>query len=281
MLLRFAKLFAGTTYRRWRQPQFSDYAPGSASFYTSFEALLLEHPELWPTAEPPSLEALDLLRTEYDGLRQIVDDRHATRRLPYPEPYDLESLSSLLIYALVRIRKPKTVVETGVANGMSSFFILHALRLNSFGKLHSIDVSPDVGVLLDDDERAQWDLRVLARRCSSEDFRDAIADLPPIGMFLHDSDHSYFWQKMECQEASLRMAPDGLVLSDDMHLSLGFIDYCREGSVKLAALIAPPTMFGVALPPSRETDESRTARHRAVLAGSSALSLGLSKTRLV
>jgi hypothetical protein len=48
------------------------------------------------------------------------------------------------------------------------------------------------------------------------------------------------------------MASDGLVLSDDMDWSLGFIDYCREGSVKLAALIAPPTMFGVALPLRRE-----------------------------
>jgi predicted O-methyltransferase YrrM len=251
-MLRLAASVSGTTYRRWRRPQFSDYAPGSASFYTTYEELLLTHPELWPEAVPPSLEVLEELRAEYDSLRRIVDERHRSRKLSHPEPFDVKSISSVLIYALVRLRKPETVVETGVANGMSSFFILHALRLNGRGKLYSIDVSPEVGVLLDDGERAVWGLRVLPQRFGAEDFRRAIQDLPPISMFLHDSDHSYFWQKMECQQASLRMASDGLVLSDDMDWSLGFIDYCREGSVKLAALIAPPTMFGVALPLRRE-----------------------------
>jgi hypothetical protein len=194
---------------------------------------------------------LDDLRSEFDVLRRIVDERHATRKLSHPAPFDVKGFSSFLIFALVRIRKPKTVVETGVANGMSSFFILHALRLNASGTLFSIDISSDVGVLLDDDERSGWELRVLPQRFGPKDFRGTLAELPRIGMFLHDSDHSYLWQRMECEQASLRMASDGVVLSDDMDWSLGFIDFCRESNQKLAALIAPPTMFGVALPPTR------------------------------
>lgn len=262
LLLRFAKSASGTTYRRWRRPQFSDYPPGTASFYTSYEDLLLSHRELWPRSLRPSLEMLNELRSEFRSLQRIVDERHATRKLSHPQPFDVKGISSLLIYALVRIRKPETVVETGVANGMSSFFILHALRSNGSGKLYSIDISSDVGVLLDDDERAAWELRVLSGRFGVADFARALADLPPLDMFLHDSDHSYVWQKMECEQASLRMAPDGLVLSDDMDWSLGFIDYCRAANLKLAALIAPPTMFGIALPPSRRAAVDPVAGHR-------------------
>jgi len=260
LLLRFAKSASGTTYRRWRRPQFSDYPPGYASFYTSYEELLLKHPELWPAEVTPSLEALDRLRPEYDALRQMITERHRTRNLSHPTHFDLKTGSSLLIYALVRLRKPQTVVETGVANGLSSFFILHALRANGSGKLYSIDVSPDVGVLLDNDERSEWGLRILSQRFGTEDFPRAVADLPPIDLFLHDSDHSYAWQKMECEQASLRLALDGLVLSDDMDWSLGFIDYCRDASIKLAALIDPPTMFGVALPPARKPPETPAGR---------------------
>jgi predicted O-methyltransferase YrrM len=45
-----------------------------------------------------------------------------------------------LIYALVRSLKPSIVVETGVAGGMSSCYILKGLRDNNKGELFSIDL---------------------------------------------------------------------------------------------------------------------------------------------
>jgi predicted O-methyltransferase YrrM len=48
--------------------------------------------------------------------------------------------SGTALYVLVRIFKPEVVVETGVANGVSSSFILKALDQNSRGKLYSIDL---------------------------------------------------------------------------------------------------------------------------------------------
>ena len=44
------------------------------------------------------------------------------------------------LYWLVRIQKPKVVVETGVYRGISSAFILAALHDNGEGKLYSIDL---------------------------------------------------------------------------------------------------------------------------------------------
>ena len=44
-----------------------------------------------------------------------------------------------LLYAVCRLIRPRIVVETGVAAGVSSAFILKALEDNSYGILHSID----------------------------------------------------------------------------------------------------------------------------------------------
>ncbi len=50
-----------------------------------------------------------------------------------------EQLGSFL-YAIVRSLKPETVLETGVASGLASAYILLALRQNKKGKLYSIDL---------------------------------------------------------------------------------------------------------------------------------------------
>ena len=48
-------------------------------------------------------------------------------------------LKEVALYLLVRKYKPKVILETGVANGISTYFILKALHLNGSGKLISID----------------------------------------------------------------------------------------------------------------------------------------------
>lgn len=52
---------------------------------------------------------------------------------------------AISVYSLVLHIKPEIVVETGVSDGMSSFFILSALKENQKGNLYSIDL-PDVGM---------------------------------------------------------------------------------------------------------------------------------------
>ena len=45
----------------------------------------------------------------------------------------------LELHALVRLRRPKHVVEVGVSSGVSSAYLLNALKKNRVGQLHSID----------------------------------------------------------------------------------------------------------------------------------------------
>ena len=48
--------------------------------------------------------------------------------------------NNLILYFLVKKLKPKIVIETGVAAGVSSYFILKAMYENKKGKLISIDL---------------------------------------------------------------------------------------------------------------------------------------------
>src|SRR5690606_30419760 len=73
-----------------------------------------------------------------------------------------------LLYFLVRWRRPRVVVETGVAAGYSSLAVLSSLRANGFGKLYSSDFpyfrlkDPEqyVGCLVPDELRSGWELRL-------------------------------------------------------------------------------------------------------------------------
>ena len=52
-----------------------------------------------------------------------------------------EPFQVLLQYAVVRAFQPKIIVETGVANGVSSAYILLALHANGGGTLYSIGLN--------------------------------------------------------------------------------------------------------------------------------------------
>ena len=47
-------------------------------------------------------------------------------------------------YLLIRVTHPEVVIETGVAFGISTAFVLQALRENGSGGLHSVDLPPIV-----------------------------------------------------------------------------------------------------------------------------------------
>jgi len=76
-----------------------------------------------------------------------------------------------LLYVIVRLKQPETVVETGVRGGLSSAYILNALEENGTGELVSIDIGdvsllpPDlprreIGWMIPDRLRSRWELRL-------------------------------------------------------------------------------------------------------------------------
>jgi predicted O-methyltransferase YrrM len=168
-------------------------------------------------------------------------------RLEYPDWYAIERETSFLYYAVCRHLAPQNVLETGIANGHSSFFLIQAMKKNGHGKLHSIDIADNVGKLLNEDEQEYWTLHVLGspQRRSFSRILDSVSD---IDLFVHDSDHTYGWQMFEFRAAWKALSKYGVLLSDDIDHSLAFVDFCNEIGQKPVLLLDTRKVTGMLLP---------------------------------
>ena len=80
------------------------------------------------------LEEPALREVEESTRRLLADIRHGDTYMPY---WAADSVMARLCYLACRLIEPETVVETGVAYGVSSAFILRALEMNGHGMLFS------------------------------------------------------------------------------------------------------------------------------------------------
>jgi predicted O-methyltransferase YrrM len=155
---------------------------------------------------------------------------------------------SIRLYGLVRDFKPRTLVETGVCNGVSTAVILAALESNNAGSLYSIDLPEYTdtnyeegtfwegkkgavvpkgnlpGWLIPDKYRKRWHL-TLGR--SQEKLPILLNGLGEIDFFIHDSEHSYECMTFEYQQAWKYLKPGGLLVSDDTSWNSSFDDFSR------------------------------------------------------
>lgn len=130
------------------------------------------------------------------------------------------------LYCLVRLARPRVVVETGTRWGIGSYFIARALEQNGSGQLYTFDIGvagsraeyswpagqDELAFLLP--ERLQSRVTVIEG--------DALATLPewlsrigPVDLFYHDSHHSFDHMWGEFSAAYPAMRPGGLFLSED------------------------------------------------------------------
>jgi predicted O-methyltransferase YrrM len=148
----------------------------------------------------------------------------------------LTPLRAPTIYVICRCVKPDIVVETGVASGVSSTFILKALEQNKKGILYSIDYPFDphgtilpkgrqVGWLIPNELRYRWRL-IIGK--SSEKLKPLLDGLKEIDVFLHDSEHTYENMMYEFETAWLHLKEGGILLSDDITWNEAFSDFCRK-----------------------------------------------------
>lgn len=90
--------------------------------------------------------AFEAYETEFFGGRIVDICRSATEQIPDDETiYDAHMDECVRLYALVREYRPRTIVETGVYNGVSTASLLLALAENETGELYSLDASPLLG----------------------------------------------------------------------------------------------------------------------------------------
>jgi len=136
-----------------------------------------------------------------------------------------------VLYVIVRLLKPQRVVETGVANGASSAFILEAMEMNNQGHLYSIDLPPKKGEFFDDGasyiipqgKKVGWLVPkslqprwTLVLEPAEKSLAPLLQNLGTVDVFLHDSLHTYNHMMFEYSTVWPHLRTGGVLLSDDL-----------------------------------------------------------------
>jgi predicted O-methyltransferase YrrM len=118
-------------------------------------------------------------------------------------------------YAMVRARKPAHVVETGTDKGLGTCVLAAALLRNAAdghpGRVSSMDINPDAGYLV---AAEPWS--TVVDLISGDSVASIRALTTPIDVFLHDSDHSAAHELAEFEAVEPKLAPGGLLLTDNV-----------------------------------------------------------------
>ena len=127
------------------------------------------------------------------------------------------------------------VVETGVAYGVTSTYILSALEENGHGQLYSIDLPPladdaekYIGYFIRPELRGRWHLQIGP---AQKLLRDLLLQTTTIDMFVHDSLHTYSHMKWEFEAALASLRPGGVLISDDIEGNRAFEEITRHPSI--------------------------------------------------
>jgi len=130
-------------------------------------------------------------------------------------------------YVVTRALNPETVIETGVANGASSAFILAAMEANGRGRLCSVELSTDarIGQVIPQALRHRWSLY---RGDSLGVLPTMIEHHAPICMFVHDSCHRYRHMRREYELVWPHIRPGGVLCSHDTLATNAFPRFLRK-----------------------------------------------------
>ena len=154
-------------------------------------------------------------------------------------------LYRIWVYCLVRALKPQVFVETGVLHGMTSAFVLEAMRINGSGRLISVDLpsyaesgpanvdgytgvlppGPGAGWLVPPALRGAWELLL----GPSLDVLPGVLEREgTIDVFLHDSDHTHETMSGEFALAWPALRDGGALIADDSTDNTAFAELCAR-----------------------------------------------------
>lgn len=186
---------------------------------------------------------------------KLDDEPFPSKKKPYPIEYSLSDFSGVFMYVLCRLLKPEKIVETGIAYGNSSSFILQALSKNKKGHLYSIDyvfrpweTRESIGSAIPSELRDRWHL---VFGPTNKKLKKTLDDLGEIDIFFHDSLHTYKNMMFEFNTTWQHIKKGGFVLSDDINDNSAFYQF--YSSLKLNPIIIgenKKTFLGILQKPS-------------------------------
>lgn len=201
----WTSIYNPANFNRWHTRYKNEYKKRELSADSALK-------DIFPEKRP----LIVALRDEFRGLKSALSSA------PSPIPYYFNASDdfAFVCYAIVRLALPETVVETGVGNGLSSFYILNALMNNGSGRLYSIDAPHASGAenysggFVPDNLKDVW---TFIQGLGYYEIKRLKKDIPAVDIFIHDSNHTYFNQKAEFSSVIGWVKPGGLIIADDIH----------------------------------------------------------------
>jgi predicted O-methyltransferase YrrM len=143
-------------------------------------------------------------------------------------PKDVQFLFGRRIgwYAMVRLTKPRVVIETGVDHGVGSCVLCAALLKNAEeghpGRYYGTEIRHEAGRLLNGPYREVGEVI----------YGDSIATLrefpEEIDLLVNDSDHSAEYEYREYQAVAGKLGPRAVILGDNSHLTDSLYRFAGE-----------------------------------------------------
>jgi predicted O-methyltransferase YrrM len=204
------------------------------------------------------LEEPGLKETEESARRLLEDIRDGDAFSPR---WAADSRLARLCYLLCRLIEPSVVIETGVAYGVSSAFILRALEENGRGTLHSVDLPPlrreyerFWGIAVPEALKGRWNLQ---RGSSARVLSQLLEDASTIDFFVHDSLHTGRNMRREFDTVWPHLRAGGVLLADDVERNRAFSELQRKDPALWRVVRdreesplhgrAAPVVFGIAV----------------------------------
>lgn len=137
-----------------------------------------------------------------------------------------------IIFALVKIFKPKKCIETGVAAGWSSLAILKGIESTPNADLISVDMpypkmnnENHVGCVVPESLRQKW---TLIREPDRNGLEKAIKLAGNVDFCHYDSDKSYTGRLWAYRLIWKHLNDGGIMISDDIQDNIAFKKFCDE-----------------------------------------------------
>ena len=166
---------------------------------------------------------------------EVIRELEAKGIRPGPESFqawnDGDAGLVRAIWCLIRHMRPKKIVETGVAHGVTSRCILEALARNGDGHLWSIDLPPleshwrkQVAAAVGDRHADRWSY---IEGSSRRRLPELLSRLGKIDLFVHDSLHSERNVRFELDRAWVASGPNAALVVDDVDANWGFRSFTQ------------------------------------------------------